>query len=102
MERSNGSRLKGWIESPNALRWRLGQLSGCAFTATESSKIIIAKLGLLRQRRRLSGAGMTGRNGTGLEPDRRDRSLWSGVVLLGELTTECLNKRIRYLLATSV
>ena len=23
MERSKGSQLKGWIESPNALRWRL-------------------------------------------------------------------------------
>jgi hypothetical protein len=23
--RSKGSRLKGWIESPNALRWRLDQ-----------------------------------------------------------------------------
>jgi hypothetical protein len=23
MERSKGFRLKGWIESPNALRWRL-------------------------------------------------------------------------------
>jgi hypothetical protein len=102
MERSKGSRLKGWIESPNALRQRLGQLSGCAFTETESSKIIIAKLGLLRQRRRLSGAGMTGQDGTGLEPDRRDRSLWRVVVLLGELTTECLNKRIRYLFATSI
>jgi hypothetical protein len=45
MERSKGSRLKGWIESPNALRWRLGQLLGCAFIETESSKIIIGKLG---------------------------------------------------------
>jgi hypothetical protein len=25
MGRSKGSRLKGWIESPNALRWRLDQ-----------------------------------------------------------------------------
>ena len=25
MERSKASRLKGWIESPNALRWRLDQ-----------------------------------------------------------------------------
>jgi hypothetical protein len=45
MERSKESRLKGWIESPNALRWRLGQLLGCAFIETESSKIIIGKLG---------------------------------------------------------
>jgi hypothetical protein len=45
MERSKGSRLKGWIESPNALRRRLGELVGCAFTETESSKIIIGKLG---------------------------------------------------------
>jgi hypothetical protein len=45
MGRSKGSQLKGWIESPNALRWRLGQLSGCAFTETESSQIIIGKLG---------------------------------------------------------
>jgi hypothetical protein len=43
MERSKGSRLKGWIESPNALRWRLGQLLGCAFTEAESSKIIIRR-----------------------------------------------------------
>jgi hypothetical protein len=62
MERSKGSRLKGWIESPNALRWRLGQSSGCAFTETESSKIKIGKLGPLCQRRRLSGAGMTSQN----------------------------------------
>jgi hypothetical protein len=41
MEHSKGSRLKGWIESPNALRWRLGQLLGCASIETESSKIII-------------------------------------------------------------
>jgi hypothetical protein len=27
MERSKGSRLKGWIESPNALRWRLDQFN---------------------------------------------------------------------------
>jgi hypothetical protein len=45
MGRSKGSQLKGWIESPNALRWRLGQLLGCAFTEAESSKIIIGKLG---------------------------------------------------------
>jgi hypothetical protein len=52
MGRSKGSRLKGWIESPNALRWRLGELLGCAFTETESSKIIIDKLGpRIRQRR---------------------------------------------------
>jgi hypothetical protein len=43
MERSKGSRLKGWVESPNALRWRLGQLLGCAFTEAESSKITIGK-----------------------------------------------------------
>ena len=30
MGRSKGSQLNGWIESPNALRWRLGHLSGCA------------------------------------------------------------------------
>jgi hypothetical protein len=30
MGRSKGSRLNGWIESPNALRWSLGRLSGCA------------------------------------------------------------------------
>jgi hypothetical protein len=40
MERSKGFRLNGYIESPNALRWRLGRPSGCAFTETESSKII--------------------------------------------------------------
>jgi hypothetical protein len=47
MERSKGSRLKGLIESPNALRWRLGQLLRCAFTEKESSKIKIGKLGPL-------------------------------------------------------
>ena len=47
MERSKGSRLNGWIERPNALRWRLVQFLGCAFTETESSKIIIGKLGPL-------------------------------------------------------
>jgi hypothetical protein len=62
MERPKGSQLKGWIESPDALRWRLGQLLRCAFTQTESSKIIIGKRGLLRHRRQLSGAGMTGQN----------------------------------------
>src|SRR5258708_3369550 len=34
-ERGNGTLksvpLKGWFESPNALRWRLGQLLGCTF-----------------------------------------------------------------------
>jgi hypothetical protein len=64
MERSKGPRLKGWIESPNALRWRLGQLSGCAFAETESSKIIIGKLD--RQGRRLSGAAMERLHGLGL------------------------------------
>jgi hypothetical protein len=44
MERPKGARLKGWIESPNALRWRFGQLLGCAFTETESSKIKIGNL----------------------------------------------------------
>jgi hypothetical protein len=59
MEHSKGSRLKGWIEIPNALRWRLGQFLGCTLAETESSKIIIGKLGpRLSQRRRLSGAAM--------------------------------------------
>jgi hypothetical protein len=58
MGRSKGSRLKGWIESPNALRWRLGQLLGCAFTETESSKIIIGKLG---PRRRHAEGGLPGK-----------------------------------------
>jgi hypothetical protein len=50
MGRSKGSRLNGWIESPNALRWRFGlrwrlrQLLRYAFTQTESSKIIIGNL----------------------------------------------------------
>ena len=44
MERSKGPRLNGWIESPNALRWCLGQSLGCAFTVTKSSEIIIGKL----------------------------------------------------------
>jgi hypothetical protein len=44
MERPKGARLKGWIESPNALRWHFGQLLGCAFTETESSKIKIGNL----------------------------------------------------------
>jgi hypothetical protein len=44
MERPKGARLKGWIESSNALRWRFGQLLGCAFTETESSKIKIGNL----------------------------------------------------------
>jgi hypothetical protein len=35
--------LKGRIESPNALRWRLGRLLRCAFNETESSTI--GKLG---------------------------------------------------------
>jgi hypothetical protein len=39
MERSKGSRLKGWIESPNALRWRLDRYWGYAVIETESSKI---------------------------------------------------------------
>jgi hypothetical protein len=58
MERSKGFRLKGWIESPNALRWRLGQLLGCAFTETESSKIIIGKLG---RRHRHPEGGLSGK-----------------------------------------
>jgi hypothetical protein len=45
MERAKAFGLKGWFESPNALRWRLGQFLGCAFTETKSSKIIIGKLG---------------------------------------------------------
>jgi hypothetical protein len=44
MERPKGARLKGWIESSNALRWRFGQLLGCAFIETESSKIKIGNL----------------------------------------------------------
>jgi hypothetical protein len=55
MERSKGSRLKGWIESPNALRWRLGQLLGCAFNERESSKIIIGKLAHAARRGRTAG-----------------------------------------------
>jgi hypothetical protein len=39
MGRSKGSQLKGWTESPNALRWRLGHLSGCASNETKSSII---------------------------------------------------------------
>ena len=44
MDCLKGPRLKGWIESPNALRWRLGRLLRCAFIQTESSKIIIGNL----------------------------------------------------------
>jgi hypothetical protein len=40
MERSKGSRLKRWIESPNALRWRLDRYLGYAVIETESSKIL--------------------------------------------------------------
>ena len=45
MGRSKGSRLKEWIKSPNALSWRLGQLSDCLFSETESRKILSANLG---------------------------------------------------------
>jgi len=37
MERSKGFRLKGRIENPNALHWRLDQLLGRAFIQIESS-----------------------------------------------------------------
>jgi hypothetical protein len=44
MERSKGARLKDGLK-PNALRWRVGHLLGCAFAEAESSKILIGKLG---------------------------------------------------------
>ena len=49
MERSKGSRLEGWIESPNALRWRLGEYEAarlrteCPVTFPEASRPLHAK-----------------------------------------------------------
>jgi hypothetical protein len=64
------SRLKGWIESQNALRWRPGQLLGCAFTETKSSKIIIGKLG---PRLRHAEAGLPVRRSRGRLHERPTR-----------------------------